>query len=85
VSDGTRYADTAFQKLLQSVPETRHIEGQGASASRWLERSLLDAQGIANLQRGNYFKDHVGSTPVENIGEFSFGCVSSLNSDWRNA
>src|SRR5262249_25097063 len=44
------------------MPETRHIEWQDAGASRWPERPLLDAQGIANLQRCNYFKDHVGST-----------------------
>jgi acetyl esterase/lipase len=44
------------------VPEARRIEGQNASESRWLERPLLDTQGIANLQRCNYFKDHVGST-----------------------
>jgi hypothetical protein len=31
-------------------------------ASREAERPLLDAQGIANLQRCNHFKDHVGST-----------------------
>src|SRR5262249_12804022 len=62
VSDGSRYADAAFQELLQLVPEARFIEGQDASASRWPERPLLDAQRIANLQRCNYFKDHVGST-----------------------
>jgi hypothetical protein len=61
-SDGARCADAAFQELLQLVPETRHIEGEDASASRWPERPLLDDQGITNLQRCNHFKDRVGST-----------------------
>jgi len=45
---------------LSSKPS---IERQYASASRWPERPLLDAQGIANFQRCNYFKDHVGRVP----------------------
>src|SRR5262245_59170013 len=52
MSDGSGYANTAFQELLQLVPETRHIEGQDTSASRWPERPLLDTQGIANLCSG---------------------------------
>src|SRR5262249_23008860 len=35
VSDGPRYANTAIQEVLQSVPEARNIEGQAASISRW--------------------------------------------------
>ena len=60
--DGSRYANTALQELLQYVPETRHIEGEDASASRWTERPLLDTQRTANLQCCYHFKDHVGST-----------------------
>ena len=43
------------------MSKTRRIEGQDDSASRWPERPLLDAQGIANIQCRNYFKGHVGS------------------------
>src|SRR6266545_6611599 len=62
MSDGSRYADAAFQELLQSVPEARFIERQDACASGWPDRSSVDAQGTANLQCCHHFKDHVGST-----------------------
>src|SRR6266545_2282094 len=64
MSDGSRYADAAFQELLQSVPEARFIERQDACASGWPDRSSVDAQGTANLQCCHHFKDHVGSTKI---------------------
>src|SRR5262249_56593866 len=39
VSDGARYADAAFQELLQSVPETRHIERNSSVASKTPDRN----------------------------------------------
>ena len=62
MSEIARYADTTVQELLQLVSETRYVEGQDTGASREFDRSSLDAQGIANLQRCNYFKNPVGST-----------------------
>jgi len=62
VSSGTRYPGAALQELLQPVSAAWHLESSHASTSGWFDRSLLDAERVANLQRSSYFKDHVGST-----------------------
>ena len=59
---GSRHAGAAFQGLLQPMPEARHVEGQKACPNRGLDRSFLDAPGIANLRRCSCFQNPVGST-----------------------
>jgi len=49
MSDGSRYADTAFQELLQSVPEARFIERQDAGASGGHDRSSNERSFIVVL------------------------------------
>jgi hypothetical protein len=43
------------------------LKGKTPAQAAGLLRPPADAQGIANLQCCNYFKDHIGSTPVGRI------------------